>query len=101
MAELVKFHRGANLLYKNYLHKKDRVYAGKQHWRCIVAGCPGRVHTDQHHLTLVLHDKDHNHMADDEMVASRKMKATLCARAKEGNSRSLGQTIDNGVVPPW
>ena len=89
MAQIIPFHRGVNLVYEQYLYKKDRVYAGKQHWRCVTAGCPGRAKADFSDPPLVTSSKTHNHIPDEELLRSRKLKASLCVDARATPLTSL------------
>ena len=73
MAQIISFHRGVNLVYEQYLYRKDRVYAGKQHWRCVTAGCPGRAKADFSDPPLVTSSKTHNHIPDEGRSVSMRV----------------------------
>ena len=88
---IIPFHRGVNLVYEEYLYKKDRSYGGKQHWRCVTAGCPGRAKADFSDPPLVESSKPHNHIPDEELLRSRKLKASLCVDARATPLASLQQ----------
>ena len=90
----IKHSRGHNLVYNNYLLKKDRTYPTKQHWRCVKKGCPGRVHTDLANPPRVLSVRgEHNHIPDEDLVYTRKMKVVLCDRAKDAPLLPLSRVI--------
>ena len=62
----------------------------KQHWRCVQAGCPGRLHsTGEGEELKVIHFREHNHMPDEEKVASIRVKAKLCDMARAEPLKSL------------
>ena len=70
MAQIIPFHRGVNLVHEEYLYKKDRSYGCKQHWRCVTAGCHGRVKADFSNPPLVVSSKPHNHIRNEELLRS-------------------------------
>ena len=67
----------------DYLYKKDRLYLTKQHRRCTVSGCSGRLHTDLADPPVVINDVQQNHIADEELTRSRKTKEELCTAAQQ------------------
>ena len=81
--EVVRAWRGVNLIWNDYVYKKDRLYRTKQHWRCTVSGCPGRLHTDLADPPVVVKNVQHNHIADEELARSRKTKDELCTAAQQ------------------
>ena len=89
--EVVRAFRGVNLIRNNYIYKKDRLYPTKQHWRCTLSGCPGRLHTDLADPPVVIKDVDHNHIADEELARSRKTKDELCTAAQQRPLVSLSK----------
>ena len=76
---LVKKGRGVNLIVQNYRLKKDRTHASKQYWRCVLTGCPARVHTtgEVGDLSVVLQKGEHNHIPDEEVLVAMDMKQSL------------------------
>ena len=78
--------RGVNLVLGNYRYKKDGKYSAKQHWRCVVtrSGCRGQLHTiGEDDNIQVVHQVEHNHMADKEKTAMLQTKARLCELAEQ------------------
>ena len=82
--QIVKVKRGVNLILGNYRYKKDG--KAKQHWRCVVtgSGCRGRLYTIGEDDNIeVVHQVEHNHMADKEKAATLQTKARLCELAEQ------------------
>lgn len=101
-AEIVKRHRGLNLIYNNYRHKKDRLHGTKLHWRCVLKGCPARVQTEGSveigdHPTVVFFS-EHSHMPDTEEIVSVKVKSKVCQLASMDLLQPLCQVYKNFVT---
>ena len=97
--EIVKKGRGCNLLYNGFSFKKDRAHKNKQHWRCTVHGCAGRVHTSETNgLPTVIFSTQHSHMPDEEALTSSIAKSVLCQQAAENPCSSLRQVYRQYVT---
>ena len=98
---IVKKGRGVNLIYRGHCHKKDRVSAGKQLWRCVKAkGCTGRAHTigDGENLDVV-HFVDKSHPPDEEKAFAAAAKSTLCDLV-HGNPQPKAYNRYTRILPP-
>ena len=87
IAQIIPFLHGVNLVYEHYLYKKDHVYAGRQHWRCVTTGCPGHVKTDFSDPPLVMRSKNQSHYRRRATSLAKIESVGLCRCA--GNSTCI------------
>ena len=97
---ILKKGRGVNLIVEHFRFKKDRKCASKQYWRCVVHGCPARVHTtgEADATSVVLEKGEHNHIPDEEMLASLDIKKALCDSARSDKLTPLPTLYHNFVA---
>ena len=88
IAQIIPFLHGVNLVYEHYLYKKDRVYAGRQHWRCVTTGCPGHVKQTSVILRWLCARKT-SHIPEEERPRSQKLKVSVCVDARATPLASL------------
>ena len=96
--EVVRAWHGVNLVWNDYVYKKDRLYRTNQHWRCTVSGCLGRLHTDLADPPVVGKNVQHNHIADEELARSRKTKDELCTAAQQRPLVPLSNLYNCGLL---
>ena len=69
-ASIIRKHAGVNAVYKQFRHKKERVFKELQYWRCVRRGCPGKIRTskafDPGDRIDVQHFVPHDHVEEDE-----------------------------------
>ena len=74
-----------------YFLRKIKSYTIPFAWNDPTAGCPGRAKADFSDPPLVESSKPHNHIPDEELLRSRKLKASLCVDARATPLASLQQ----------
>ncbi|XP_070180617.1 uncharacterized protein [Littorina saxatilis] len=81
-AEIVKSRRGMNLIFTDYVYRRDKVNGDFQHWKCTSSGCRGRLKSDFSDPPVVLKVTTHSHLPDEVEAKAIVVKAELCARAR-------------------